>query len=664
MPVDTFNLTTDKDVLPQILHAHCVRSESQLMIRRVNWLLAWYYMNGYRRFNVYDPVSGMISPQYLTTDQKMEYQSTKLLYVINQMAGRFQSMDYRPSATRQGGSLASMQNRAVSQITADAITSTNHIEEVKEHASYLLTCLGSVGLCGHLVDHPTIGLTSDIEVVHPRELLPFPVQGQDHTKVRGIIRQRMVPLSYLKEVYGARRIEARLDNMERYQRAIGDAMLDADNNNDSSASGVTWFDGSKGTSTRKSGDTTLEVARIRELWLYGPNGTTRRYIATCGMALLDDQDLSDVEAYCPIGFARFLNNGTFHGTGMFDLLFSIHRELETLQKTLFDNVRNLDRYGMLVIPAGQMNQNTVLKDVGRGLKAVFYEPDPIAEGFNPFAIQPVTTGDMPGRVAAHASELIDGINPIRDLIQEKGRVDSAPGLAFLDEQINRAITTPSLNIQRMWGTMYKSLVQKAAQNLAVSKRSLPVGELTLDLAGAIIDPATDSVSFADNPLPDVSRINFTIRSASPKSEVALKQEAIDLWVKGVEQDPLNFRLYCLKAGLDIPLYIEDDRGAYQSTIRLILTLYNDGQEPGFIAPAPHTTKPDLALRILAGFMTSPAMQVASVEVVDAFLVFRETLMMFAGISLPQAVPNPDDAAMLNGAPPPGLPGGSPQLALA
>jgi hypothetical protein len=108
----------------------------------------------------------------------------------------------------------------------------------------------------------------------------------------------------------------------------------------------------------------------------------------------------------------------------------------------------------------------------------------------------------------------------------------------------------------------------------------------------------------------------------------------------------------MKEGLDVALYLDDDAGAYESTVRMILQLYNDGETPGFIAPSPHTTKPDLALRILSGFMTKPLMQMASPEVVNAFRSFREALMQFAGISLPEAVPNPDDAAMLSG----GMPG--------
>jgi hypothetical protein len=651
MPIDTYTLTKDKNSLARILHLHCTRSESQLMVRRINWMLAWYYMNGYRRFDTYNPVTGGFTPFYMDRDNKMEYQSQQLLYAINQLAGRFQAMDCMPVATATATSLGNIRNKSTAQITADAIVAQNHVNAAKEQAAYLFTCLGSVGIQGHLMDHPTIGLTSDIEVIHPRELYPFPMLGQDFTKLRGIVRQRMVPFEHMKNVYGGRTNSAK-DKMEYYEAPVGEMWTDGSlSSGTTDGTGLRWLSGNRD-STSSAFDTTIEMVRVRELWLLGAGNTTHRYVCASGDHIFEDNDMGDVEAYCPIGFSRFFNNGTFHGAGMFDLMFSIHRELEKLQKSLFENVRKIDKYGILVIPAGQMNQNVVLKDVGEGLRTMFYEPDPIAEGFNPFPIQPVNSGDFPGKVAQHAAEVMGSINPIRDLIEEKGRIDSASGLQFLDEQMNKAITTPTLGIEMMWSNMYKSLVQRAAFDLARSQRALPVKDLTLDLAGAVIDPKESTVSFKENPIPDVSKVHFTIKSSSPKSPTARKQEAIQLWQTGVERDPVNFRLFCMKEGLDVALYLDDDAGAYESTVRMILQLYNDGETPGFIAPSPHTTKPDLALRILSGFMTKPLMQMASPEVVNAFRSFREALMQFAGISLPEAVPNPDDAAMLSG----GMPG--------
>ena len=665
MALDALQLPKDPETLARVVERHARRCAQQLMYRRTNWLLAWYYLNGYRRFDIWDPNTGNISPHLLDEEGNMEFQENELLYMINQVVGRIQSMDCRPKVDQQGSSLESLRNRALAQIMGDSVVPDDVVRRVQEEFGYLFACLGFCGLTGHLVDHPTIGLTSDIEVIHPRELFPFPITGQDFTKTYGIVRQRWVPVEHLRRTYGNAKVNARLDTMEWYSADHGDNWSDRD-----IVRGITYWSGSHpgqgdyGSNAAK--DEWLEVAKVRELWLTGPAGTVTQYVCCSGEAMFQRSDLSGLEVYNPIGWARFFNNGTWHGAGMFDMLFSISRMHERLAKQLFNNVMDLDRYGILVLPQGQMPQNQILRDVGRGLRVMFWEPDAIAEGFKPFPIQPWNTGDMPGRVAQYAREGMRAINPIQDLIQEKGRIDSASGLQFLEEQITRAITSPTLGVVKAFGDMYRSLVQKVGASLMSSRRALPAGNLTLDLAGAIIDPKTNNVSFKENPLPSISRLSFTIRAVSPKSTVARKQEALDLWAKGVETDPMAFRLFAQKEGLDFAMWSDEDSGAYERAVRCILTTYGDGDTPGQVILTPHTIRPEIFMRVLNAFCTGPYMEQASAAVHNAIRGLRLTLINFMGLTLPNAVPNPDDAAMLS-QPPMGTPlpmmGSGPQPSL-
>lgn len=649
------NLTTDKKALAHIISRHAVRCETTYMYRRTWWLVAWYYLNGYRRFEALDPATGRVVPHYLEKNGDLEFQSQDLLYQINQVAGRLQAMDLRPKVDQAGYTLMGQRNKALAQILLDSGFSEDQVRQATEEFAFTFACLGFCGITGHIHDHPTIGLTGDLEVIHPRELFPFPLVGQDHTKCRGLMRQRWVPIDYLKDVYGSRKINAAKDDMDWYQVDSGEPWQDRDMlnqhvwNNIRSHPMGTPSDG-------QQKDEYMGVARVRELWLYGPRETTARYIATSGEAVLQDDDTSGAETYCPIGYARFMNNGSWHGAGMFDLLFSQHRQLERLTKELYNNIIEMDKYGVLVLPQGQMNQNNVLRDVGKGLRTMFWEPDPVSEGFNPFVIQPWNTGDMPGRVAQFARESLAAVNPIQDLIKEKGRVDSPNGLAFLDEQITKAITSPTLGVQRAWGTMYRSSAQRMLATLSVVPRTVPVGTLTLDLAGAIIDHETGSVTFRDNPLPDISRLSFNIREVSPRSQAALKAEAKELWQLGINQDPMAFRLYAFKHGVEFAMWTDEEAPAYEMGIRAILTLFNDGQTPGRLILTPTTTKPEIVLRLLTGFACGPSLQSASPAVVDAFDMFRETLISYMGLTLPAATPNPDDMAMLAA-----MGGGPPQL---
>lgn len=654
MSVDILQLPKDEKALCRVIDKHAEREEARLRYRVITWKLLWYYLNGARRFDVFDPRTGALQPHFVDEQGNMEFQAQDLLFQINRVSARIASMDLRPRIMASGTSLDAMRQRAVSQVAMDSVISETQLDLIKDNFAYIFTALGSCGITGYIVDHPTVGLTTDLEVIHPGELFPFPSLGHDHTKVRGIMRQRVVPFEFLKQKFGASRIEAAEDDLEFWDVMVGEPLgknWDPINNgsylytSQPIGSATTWATGAE-----DSMKEVMRVCRVRELWLDGPRGTCQRYVVTCGEKKLDDMDFEGQEVYCPIGFARFMQSGTFHGLGLFDLLFPIQRQLELMLKSLFNNMRDIDRYGVVCIPTGQWNERTVLRDVGRGLRVLPWEPDPMSEGFRPFPITPFNSGDAPGKTAAFAKELMASINPLPDLAEEKGRVDSAQGLQFLDEQISQAMTSPSRGVTAAFGQAYRGVMAQTTRALLTSPRALPVGRLTLDLAGAVIDPVKNTVSFTENPIPDIGRLVFTIKESNPRSQAARKQEAYENFDKGLN-DPDSLKLLALDEGLDLAIWMKEDQAPYEVIVRDILTMYGDGVTPGQVIFAPHISKPQLQLRVLGMFMSSLAMRNASARVIDAFKAYRETLISWMGMTLPNAVPNPDDAAMLT---PPGI----------
>jgi hypothetical protein len=644
MASDAYTLPTDKRILGRIIDQHVERELTKLTYRRTLWILAWYYLNGFRRFDVFDPRTARVVPYYLDEEGNMEFQSTELLSIVDKTTARLNTMDLRPKALRQGYSLAGLRERSVAQLVADAVVSDQQLEKVKREFNYLFALLGSAGITGHIVDHPTIGLTSDLEVVHPKELMPFPSLGMDHTKVRGLIRQRVVPMTFLQERFGKAKLEKHKERMDAWSWEWGHDMEEPA---DSPGNGYILNSASTGALNGVPDGNEMEVVKVRELWMDGPRGTVSRYIVSSGDVVLEDRDLSEVETYCPIGFARFMDNGTFHGAGLFDLMFGIVREMERLMKSLFNNVRDIDKYGVLVMPQGTMNERAVMRDIGKGLRYVSYSKDALlGDDFRPMVIQPFNAGDVPGKVAQFAKSVSDSLSPVQDLLAEKGRVDSASGLQFLDEQISKAMTNPTSGVQAAFGGMYKSLVANASREMLLSDRALPVNRLTLDLAGAVIDPEEGTVNFKKNPIPNFSQISFTVRDTTPKSEVVRKQEAMGLLQAGMT-DPEGVKLLALKEGLDFALWMEEEKSAYESVIRNVLLLYGDGTTTQQIVLTPHTTRPDLQLRVLSAFMANPIMSLSSPAVQDAFKAYRESLISFMGQSLPAMVPNPDDVAIVN-----------------
>jgi hypothetical protein len=646
--IDTPQLPKDKEALCRIIDRHAVRERGRMALRRTMWLLAYYYLIGARRFDLFNPVSGSIRPHFLDEEGQMEFQSQDLLYNINQVSGRLSSMDVRPLVLRSDLSLPGLRDRSNAQVLLASLVSDDQLRTVRRDFAYLFTCLGCCGIQGHVVDHPTIGLTSDLEVVHPTQIFPFPSLGQDFTRSYGIMRERYVPLSFLKDIFGSQKVNANLDKLDWYERLMG-SILENENTDPTMQAGYRNWQDAHGGSTNESKDG-LQIARVRELWLHGPRGTCSRYAVTSGMVALSDQDLSAQEMYCPLGFARFFDNGTFHGAGMFDLMFPIARQLEKLAKNLFNNVYDLDAYGIVVLPHGSFNDRTTLRNVGRGLRVLPFEPDPVMETFKPFSIQPWNTGDLPGKTAVLAKEMMESINPIADLIKEKGRVDSERGLRFLDEKIREAMTNPSSGIEQAWGTMYRGCATQAVQSLISSPRPIPVSKLTLDLAGAVIDPREHTISFRNNPLPDLSRLSFTIKNTIPGSEVALKTEAVEMARLKMEMgfpDWDGLVLFALKKGLDFAMWTDEEQSAYESVVRNCLLLFGDGESPGEVVLTPHTARPEFQLRVLTGFMSDPRMSLASPEVQDVFADYRQLLIDYMGLTLPAHVPNPDDAALLS-----------------
>ena len=594
-----------------------------------------------RRFDVFNPNTGQLSPNYLDEEGNMEFQSQELLSAIDRAASRIASMDLRPKVLRTGTSLPMIRQRATAQLLADSLVAEDQIAEVSKTFAHIFTSLGSCGIQGHITDHPTIGLTADLEVIHPKELFPFPSLAQDYTKKAGLLRQRIVPLDTLIEKFG-NRIKTNLEKMEYWETTVGSHMEDPDA---SDAEDSNFFDSF---SDRQYSDVNpneaITLVRVRELWLDGPRNTCSRYVICSGDYLIEDEDLSNTQTYCPIGVARFMENGSFHGAGLFDLLFSINREMERMLKSLFNNIRDLDRYGVVVMPQGSFNERSMLREVGKGLRMISYQPDPLNEKFNPFVISPHNAGDIPGKTAAFAKELMQSINPVQDLIAEKGRVDSATGLQFLDEQINRAMTNPTMGAVQAFGHMYRSLVSSATRELVIKPRQIPVHALDLNLAGAVIDFKNSTISFEKNPIPNSSHLTFTVNQIHPRSEVVRKQEAIAMLEKGLT-DPDGVKLFALKEGLDFAIYMDEDQAAYELVVQNILNLYGNGNESGQIVLTPHTSRPELQLRVLSSFMSGPLMSQADPSIIDEFKKYRETLIQFMGHSLPAMVPNPDSAAM-------------------
>lgn len=650
---NTFILPKDKKSLTQIINNHVDREMRIAAPKHLIWELQRLYFRGYRNFKALNWEDGSVVGSYTQKDGTLEFQYQELLKIINENASRISALDWTCSVTRDDNSLEGIRERAIGQIEADAVIRGNVLDSIKAQSSFYYTSLGCVGFLGRLVDDPSSGLTADIEVVHPRELFPFPSQGRDYTKLSGIVRQRVVSLDYLVSKYG-KKIEKDFQSMDATSIRFG-GPLEMYNGTNTLGNPANPAIGT----SQDIHDT--RIVKIRELFLTGIQGTLTRYICLSGEIVFEDQDFTGLQVYCPLTMCRMLENGSFHGAGVWDLLFGLTRETEKLLRSLFQNVRDNDRYGILLLPQGQINERQALKDNGMGMRTLFYEPDPTGiQEMRPITIQPQNSGDIPGKTASFAEGLIQQLNPARDIIGEKGRVDSAQGLQILTEEVAKGQTNAALAFSQALSNCYKSLVSNANRQFALSPRPLPVNRLTLDLAGAVIDPEKNTISFTDNPIPDISRLNFSIREVSPRSPSVRKQEALS-YVQMQLMDPDAFKILMLEEGIDVAMWMAPDKAAYESCVRNLLLLFGDGEQPGQVVLTLHMANPTLQLRIAQAFSSSPKVGMASPEVQNAIADYIDTLRGFQGTVLPDGYMNPDDQAMQNMQTQASLPPGQPTM---
>ena len=78
----------------------------------------------------------------------------------------------------------------------------------------------------------------------------------------------------------------------------------------------------------------------------------------------------------------------------------------------------------------------------------------------------------------------------------------------------------------------------------------------------------------------------------------------------------------------------------------LLTLFGDGQTPGEVVATPAMLLPEFQKRVYDAFMASRIVRLASPEVADALQDFGEFLLESMRLTLPNAVPNPDDEALM------------------
>lgn len=649
-------LPKDKKKLVRVLEAYAREVEVDARWHWAKWDLFEAYVQGARRFDVIDAHAGRVASYQLDQDGRWQSQFQELLSQLNRVQGVLAGINRAPAVAKDGISVAELRDRAVAQVIADDVTSEQRLKEQAIPFDEILTKLGTCALHTHVDSMEGVGVQADHEVVHPREIFPFPLVRRDRTKACGVMRQMYVPLDVLKQEFGSR-VAANLGKMTAFKLRYPDTL--------DTAAHRTFLD-QRGTVSGVTGgesDESYIAVLFRRLWLHDQFGRMSRFVAWSGNYILHDVDYKELGliAWPALNVCRMIETGGFYGAGLCDIFWSLHRDAERTLKNLVNNIEDIDRYPITLIPHGKLHERRAFKDDGRSLRILAYEERLAFAGsrapMRPVTIAPHSSGvELPGRVVQLLLDLMDRTALVRDLARDKGRIDSLQALQFLDEQNKEPMTIPLANIARTYGAAHRYATTEAIAELLRSGDRLRVRKLDLSLVGANIDFESGTLSFNRNPVPDISRLSFKIKAISTASPSLRKREALELLSQGVA-DVARFRWLMVKEGLDPAMILAPEEAAYRTIVMNILALYGDGESPSQpFWVTPFTELPAFQLRVLNAFITGPELRLASTEVVNEFIEYREFLMQIMDQIMPPAAMDPVDIALLTNPPTGTIPG--------
>lgn len=632
------SLPADKDELVRALDNHMAQVESDQAERRAMWALSHWYLMGHRDFSVVNLRTGQLKSARLDEDGNLILPVNIMLQRLDLMKGRLRTIRTAPKVVKEGVGLRLTRKRAAAQALLDAVVPTEQREDTYEAVLDNMLVYGGCGLATALGDDETMGLTADVEAVHPQEIYPFPRMNLDRHQIRGYIRRRYVELNQLKIMAQGAGISPQAFSRNKEKMRVWEMQYGQQVN-----PAYRHVSGAPAVArpSNKEPDNFVEVVEVREVFLGLPH--LQRYILQIGDWIAKDESFGD-RRFNPLSFRPAISDSGFWGQGYTDLTYGIIRRFETLISQMVQNAEDLERFGILALPSSMIDTKTTLHDIGSGLKVYPYEADPLAmeQRINPTVIQPANTGTLPLGIAQGVLSVIDQIIPVSPLFggQVPGRLDSANAVNAVSQQADVPLQNLHASIRALYGAAYRHVASEGARRLSLQEARLPVTRVTADLAGIIVN-ADGMVSLDNNVLPDTQGLRFTIEDDQFRDRTTRRLEAVTLATQG-GQTWDDVRLLDIAEDLDLPIGNPEEKAAAEKEEIAIVTIINDGENPGEYLDNREANVPHIQLRILNARIAGPDFNEYGPEVRQALLMRRKNLMAQMQPTLPDALPRPED----------------------
>lgn len=630
----TVKLPKDKKAIAKLVERMHSEGEKLRNVHRVGWAVVDNYMKGARRFSMPDYSAGTLHVRYGAnrSDGRLPFRFEAPMVKFAAQHGRLLAIDAYPVCQQRGLSLDGLRKSAMGQVALDYVVAKQEIGRIKNAFLINLLKFGTAGLGVWGTQDPKNGqVVPTFEVIPPWELMAIPADAPDVLSSMGLIRDRWVPLSWLKEQTSGMKLRG-WSEVRTVESPYGEEPADAGIDGGASSSDA----GSTREHDRQDGpgnkNESTKYTHLVELWLKSPLGTVSEYVMVVGGKCMHHINYTAegmAEPLMPIFVAQYLTGGGFYGRSFMGLLLPLGLAAERMIKNVFRNMEELDVFGMLFLPSNMGIDVNGLKATKRP-RMSWYDPDPMAPELRPFSLSPTNTGLMPAKAVSSAVDLLDYTSQQPPALtgNAPGRVDSATALSELWETGTIPLAGPISDIAAAFGHAYNVALELIRMKWG-REETLRVATIDNALAGIVMNTETHEVSLDANQLPEPEDVLISIRSANPKSRSVRKAELLEMLDKQIIT-PMEFRIVNRKEGLGFPVGNEAEYSGYEKAILNNILLFRDGEEPGEAIFSPAADNPAVHLYALDAFMASPAFALASVEVREAFEDHKKNLQIAAG----------------------------------
>lgn len=635
---------------------------------RIRWLISHYWLMGIRNFTT-NYLTGSVT--YYLQNQQDPNGQLRLLFEdvvvkVQEELGRLNRADVRPSTAPRGHGLDRIRKASAGRVILDYLSSSFDLDKIKESVFYHLVVYGTVGLQlstrseaypgldtyqeGEAQGGRTEEVKACLEVVPTWELYPIPANPDAPEDVQGILRKRWVPYSWVKK---QRKLKLPADGPKDGRLQAQSAPYGAKPKS-AGTSVSPMFEESVRTvglplePKIKAGEDETDYVLLEEyFFLHEEKDRLCRWIVKIGDYICADHEYKDYSVYCPISVARYHPIGGFYGRSFVEILIPLNAECELMLANLCQNVKDLDLYGILMIPNNYgVSKNEILRR-DRTRKVCFYDPDITMDAKErAFALNPVNSNDFPGKVVALANQMMDRLTRQSDLMRGEapGRVDSYQALGFLNEMANIPLSVPANSVASMFGQIYKALLA-AAPDLLSEANEVPLIGLDDSIVGLIVKPNTGKVVLRPENFPLPSEVEVGIRDRLPSPPTVRIQKLLDAHQRRLLSD-IDFKITVWRENLDYPVGSWDEQEAYRKSVLMTILLFGDGENPGQVIPSTEADNPKIALRVIQQFMAKPEFTFVSKKVREAFEELKRVYQNMIGSRYPDPLMHPEDEAMM------------------